>query len=56
MKQLAIVACLLYSTTLAHAGASLKEARKLLQEGDYLEAREMFEELLSKLKKRYQKV
>src|ERR1051325_3116905 len=48
MKQIAIFACLLLSTTLAHAGANLKAARKLLQEGDYLEAREMYEELLKK--------
>ncbi len=46
MKPIAILACLLVTTTFAHAGATLQKARVLLQEGDYVEAREMYEELV----------
>jgi cellulose synthase operon protein C len=52
MKPLTAVCILLIAVTLAHAGATLKTARKELQEGNYAEAREMYEALAKNAKTR----
>ncbi len=52
MKHLTAVCILFIVATFAHAGATLPTARKELQEGNYAEAREMYEALAKNAKTR----
>lgn len=53
MKHVAAVCVSLLIVTFVHAGATLKQARKEYQEGNYAEAREMYEALVKDAKTRH---
>ena len=52
MKRIPILIILLFGAAPAQAGATLDKARVLWQEGDYLEAQEMYEDLVKDAKTR----